>query len=99
MKQHDFVPVETQRLDGPHNVFRRIVKIGNEDDDSAAAQELLKMMERLGEIRARMRLGLFEAAQQAMQLPLPRRRPNVSANFIVEDDQARRVALILNREI
>src|ERR1019366_4673989 len=46
-----------------------------------------------------MRLRLFEAAQQAMQLPLPRGWPDVSANFIVEDDQARRVALILNREI
>jgi len=30
---------------------------------------------------------------------LPRRRPDVRANFIVKDNQARRVALVLDREI
>ena len=99
VKQHDFVAVEAQRLDGPHDVFRRIVKIGNEHDDAAAPQELLKMFERLGEIGARVRLGLFQAAEQPMQLSLPRGGPDVGANFIVEDDQARGVALILNRQI
>src|SRR5579864_2135256 len=99
MKEHDFVAVKTQRFNRSYDVLRRIVKIGDEDDDSAAAQELLKMMQRLGEIGAGMRLRLFEAAQQAMQLPLPGGRPNVRANFIVKDDQARRVALILNCEI
>ena len=34
-----------------------------------------------------------------MKLPLPRGRPDVGANFVVKNDQARRVALILNGEI
>src|ERR1700722_20588733 len=57
------------------------------------------MMQRLGEIRAGVRLRLIEAAEQAVQLPLPRGRPDVGANLIVKDDQARCVALVLNREI
>ena len=81
MKQNDFISVEAQRLDGPDNVLGRIVKVGDEYHDSAAPQELLKMVERLGEVGAGARLGMFEAAQQADELSLPRRRPNVTREF------------------
>ena len=35
------------------------------NDDAAAAQEILEMDERLGEIRARARLGLLDGVEQA----------------------------------
>ena len=63
VKQNHFVAVEAQRFDGADDVLGRFVKIGNEHDDPAAAQELLEMVERLGEIGAGVRLGMFEAAQ------------------------------------
>ena len=77
----------------------RLVEIGNEHDDAAAPQKLLEMVERLGEIGARARLGLFEAAQQPDELALPRGGPDVVAHLIVEDDQAGGVALVLDGEI
>jgi len=91
--------VEAQGLDRPDDLFGRFVKVRDENDDSAPPQKLLEMVERLGEIRSSARLRLLESAQQADQLPLPRRRPDVRANFIIKDDQARRVALVLNRQI
>jgi len=91
--------VEAQRLDRPDDLFGRFVEVRDENDDSAPPQELLKMVQRLGEIRSGARFRLLESAQQADQLPLPRRRTYVRANFIVKDDQARRVALVLNRQI
>ena len=99
VEQNDFVAVEAQRLDGADDVFGRIVEIGNEHDHAAAAQELLKMMERFGEIGARARLGMLEARQQAMKLSLARRGPDVGADFVVENDQAGGVALVVDREI
>ena len=56
-------------------------------------------MQRLGEIGARARLGLFEAAQQAVQLALARGGADVVAHLVVEDDQAGGVALVLDGQI
>jgi hypothetical protein len=61
-KQHHFVSVEAQRFDGAHDLFGRFVEIGNDHDQAAAAQEFLKMEERLGEIGARARFGQLQAA-------------------------------------
>jgi hypothetical protein len=44
-------------------------------------------------------LGLFEAAEQAVQLPLAHRWTHIVANLVIEHDQARGVALILYRQI
>ena len=43
--------------------------------------------------------AMFEAAQQAVQLPLARRGADVVAHFVVENDQAGGIALILDGEI
>ncbi len=56
-------------------------------------------MQRLAEVGAGARLGELEAAQEAVELALARRRADVVAHFVVEDDQAGGVALILDREI
>jgi hypothetical protein len=62
MKEYNLVSVETQRFDRTDDVLRRIVKVGDEDDDPTAAQELLKVVQRLGEVSSRLRLGILEAA-------------------------------------
>src|ERR1700704_408263 len=63
MKQDYFISVEAQRLDGPDDLFGRFVKVRDENDDSAPPQELLKMVEWLGEIRPSARFRLLESAQ------------------------------------
>ena len=95
MKQNHLIPVEAQRLDRPDDVLRRIVKVRDENHHSAAPQELLKVVERLREVGAGARLGMLETGEQAYELSLPRRRPYVRANFIIENDQPRGIALIL----
>ncbi len=99
MEKHHFVSVEPQRFDGAHDFFGRFVEIGNHHHQAAAAQEFLKMEERLGEIGARARFGELQASQKPLQLPLARGRADVIADFVVENDQAGGVALILDREI
>ena len=51
------------------------------------------MLQRFGEIRARVRLGLFQPGEQAVELSLARRRPDVAAHFVVENDQPGGIAL------
>ena len=94
MKQNHFVAVKAQRRDGVDNGFRILVEIGDHDRDAAPMEEILKMLERLGKIGARARLGLFEAGKQARELSGPRGRANVFADLVVENDQPGRVALI-----
>ena len=53
-------------------VFGIVVEIGDDDDDAAAVQELLEVVERLGEIRARAAFGLFDGVQDAHELALAR---------------------------
>jgi len=57
------------------------------------------MAEGLAEVRAGARLGELKAAEQPMELALARRRADVVAHFVVEDDQTSGVALILDGEV
>src|SRR6202034_1509343 len=62
-------------------------------------QGIVKVLERLGKICLRARGGLFQPREEPRQLSRPRRRSNVLAHFLVEDDEPCRVALIVNGEI
>ena len=56
-------------------------------------QIILEMDERLGEIRARARLGLLDGVEQAEELPLPGGGRHVVDHVLVENDEPGRVAL------
>ena len=45
-----------------------------------------KWLQRLGKIRASMRLGALQAGEEARELALPRGGPDVLAHFIIEND-------------
>ena len=93
MKQDHLVAAIAQRLDGADDLVRIGVEIGNHHHDAAPVQEILEVDKWLGEIRARARLGLFDGVQQAEELALAGGRRDVVGHVLVEDDQARRVAL------
>src|ERR1700676_3295818 len=99
MKQYNFVAAKAKGLDGAYNGFRILVKIGDDDGDAAPVDEFLEMMQRLGEIGARVRLRALECREEARQLARPRRWSDHIAHLFVEDDQARGIALVMNGEI
>jgi hypothetical protein len=99
MKEDNLVSVKMERLDGPYDLFGCLVEIGNDENKASTLQELLKMMERLGKIRSSARLGEFESVQEPVDLSLPGGGPNVVPDFVIEDDQPRGVALIVDRQI
>src|SRR4030081_2585737 len=99
MKKHHFISVTAQRLDRSDDFLRRFIKIGNKNHDSPPPEKLLKIVQRLGEIGSSAGFGLLPTAQQADKLSLPCGRANVRTNFIIKNDQARRVALVLDRKI
>ncbi len=54
VEEHDFIAVETQRLDGAHDRLGRFEEIGNDQHEAAAPEKFLEVMQRLGEsVRAR----------------------------------------------
>src|SRR5207249_521929 len=69
VKEDDLVAVEAQRLDGANDAFGRFIEIGNDHDQAAPAEKLLKVAHRLAEVGARARLGELESAQEPGELP------------------------------
>src|SRR5437870_4646534 len=99
MEQNDLVAVKAQWLDGPNDMFGRFVEVGNDHDEAAPPEEFLKMAHRLAEVRTRARLCELEASEQPRELSLTRRRPDVVAHLVVEDNQAGGIALAVDRQI
>ena len=79
--------------------FGILVKIGDHDGDAAAVEKFLKMMQRLGEIGARVGLGAFEGGEEATKLARPRGGPDDVAHLFIEDDEPGGIALVVNGEI
>ncbi len=69
VEQDDFVAMEAQRLDGANDFLGRFVEIGNHQHQAAAAQKFLEVVQRLGEIGARARLGKFEPGRSRCSWP------------------------------
>ena len=62
-----------------------LVKVGEDDNDPAAMEEILEVNEGLGEVGMRSRLGLFDSVQQAEQLPLAGGGRDVVGDILIED--------------
>src|SRR6516162_6218817 len=99
LKEDHFVAAETQWRDVGHDRFRLLIEVRNDDGDTSPMKGILKVPERLGKICLCARGGLFQPCEEPRQLSRPRRRANVLAHFLVEDDEPGRVPLIVNGEI
>ena len=95
MKQDQIVAAIAQRLHGFDDDFGLLVEIRDHHHDAAPPQELLKMDERLGEIGMRAGLRLLDGVRHAHELALARGGLDVVAHFVVEDDHAGGVALLI----
>src|SRR5262249_33099874 len=99
LKKDDFVTPETERRDVGNYRFRLFVEVGNDDGDTSPVQGIPKVLERPGKICLRAGGGLFQTGEKPCQLSRPRRRANILAHLLVEDDEPGRVALLVNGEI
>src|SRR5262249_7540766 len=98
-KKDHFVAAETERRDVGNYRFRLFVEVRNDDGDTSPVQGILKVLERLGKICLCAGGGLFQTCEEPCQLSRPRRRANVLAHLLGEDDEPGRVALLVNGEI
>ncbi len=94
VEQNHFVAAVTQGLYNFDDLLGLFVKIRNDYDYAAPFQELLKVEEGLGEVRARFAFGLCDRMQDAHHLALPGGWRDVTFHVFVEHDQARRIALL-----
>ena len=62
-------------------------------------QKLLEMPQRLLNISAGVRFGPLQSRKEARELPLPRGWPHVVTYLVIENDQARSIALIPDCEV
>src|SRR5215469_9914333 len=97
MEQDHFIPAIPQRLDSLDDSLGLFVKIRQYNDEAAPMLKVLEMNKRLDEIGAyaRPRLGLFDGVKQTEELPLARGRRNVIDDIVAEDQQPRRIALLI----